>query len=66
MIDRGARVIASHGELDGIDHVAVENPNGSHVLVVTNRGQQQRLECRLGERALDLTVDPDSVTTLMW
>jgi len=66
MIERGARVIASHGELDGIDHVAVENPNGSHVLVVTNRGEQQRLECRLGERALDLMVEPDSVTTLVW
>ena len=66
VIDRGARVIASHGELDGIDHVAIENPNGSHVLVITNRGEQQRLECRLGGRALDLMVDPDSVTTLMW
>ncbi len=66
MIERGARVIASHGELNGIDHVAIENPNGSHVLVITNRGEQQRLECRLGGRALDLMVDPDSVTTLMW
>src|SRR5579859_4746521 len=66
VIERGARVIASHGELDGIDHVAIENPNGGHVLVVTNRSEQQRLECRLGERALDLIVDPDSVTTLVW
>jgi glucosylceramidase len=66
VIERGARVIASQGELDGIDHVAIENPNGSRVLVVTNRGEQQRLECRLGERTLDLMVDPDSVTTLMW
>jgi glucosylceramidase len=66
LIERGGRVIASQGELDGIDHVAFENPNGSHVLVVTNRGQQRRLECRIGERALDLMVDPDSVTTLAW
>jgi glucosylceramidase len=67
VIDRGARVIASQGELEGIAHVAIENPNGSHVLVVTNRGQrQQRLECRVGERALDLTADPDSITTLAW
>ena len=66
VIERGARVIASQGELEGIDHVAMQNPNGSHVLVVTNRGEQRRLECRLGERALDLMVDPDSVTTLLW
>ena len=66
VIERGARVIASQGELEGIDHVAMQNPNGSHVLVVTNRGEQRRLECRLGERALDLVVDPDSVTTLLW
>ena len=66
VIDRGARVIASHGELDSIDHVALENPNGRHVLVVTNRGEQQRIECRIGEQALDLMADPDSVTTLVW
>jgi glucosylceramidase len=66
VIERGAHVIASQGELDGVDHVAFENPNGSHVLVVTNRGDQRKLECRLGERALDLIVDPDSVTTLVW
>jgi len=66
VIERGARVIASQGELEGIDHVAMQNPNGSHVLVGTNRGEQRRLECRLGERALDLMVDPDSVTTLLW
>ena len=66
MIERGGRVIASHGELDGVDHVAVENPNGSRVLVITNRGGNRQLECRVDERALNLTVEPDSVTTLMW
>jgi len=66
VIDRGARVIASQGELEGVDHVAFENPNGSHVLVVTNRGQQRQVECRLGAQALDLQLDGDSVTTLQW
>jgi glucosylceramidase len=65
-IQRGARVIASAGDLDGIDHVAFENPNGSHVCVVTNRGEQRRVQCRLGSQALDLTLDGDSVSTLLF
>jgi len=65
-IQRGARVIASRGELDAIDHAAFENPDGSHVLVVTNRAGERRIECRLGAQALDLSAAADSVTTLVW
>ncbi|MCU1298276.1 MAG: hypothetical protein JWO91_2554 [Acidobacteriaceae bacterium] len=63
MIKRGARVVASHGELAGIDHVAFENPDGSHILVVTNQGDEQKIQCQLGAQVLDLTLEPDSVTT---
>jgi glucosylceramidase len=66
MIRRGAHLISSHGELDGIDHVAVENPDGSRVLVITNRGDQQAVQFQVEARALDLTLDADSVTTLSW
>jgi glucosylceramidase len=66
MIRRGARVISSHGELDGIDHVAVENPDGSHVLVVTNAGDKRPAQLQVQLQMLDLTLDADSVTTLSW
>jgi len=65
-IQRGAQVIASHGDLRSIDHVALENPDGSRVLVVTNQADGREVECQVGGQALNLTVDADSVTTLLW
>lgn len=65
-IQRGAQVIASRGDLRGIDHVAFENPNGSRVLVITNQAAAQQVGLQLGSQALDLTLDPGSVTTLLW
>jgi len=66
VIDRGARVIASQGELEGVDHVAFENPGGGHVLVVTNRGEERQVKCSFGAQAVDLVLDGDSVSTLSW
>jgi glucosylceramidase len=66
VIQRNARVIASHGELDGIDHVALENPDGSHVLVITNHSDKQPTQFQVEAKAMDLTLDADSVTTLLW
>lgn len=65
-IERGARVIASQGEVDGVDHVAFENPDGSHVLVVTNSGEKRQIECRFASQALDLTLEGDSISTVSW
>jgi glucosylceramidase len=65
-IQRGAEVIASEGDLQGIDHLAVKNPDGSHVLVITNRGEQRQVECHVDAQVLDMAVDGDSITTLAW
>jgi len=62
---RGARVIDSHGELAGIDHVAFENPDGRRILVITNQGEQQQIQCQMGTQALDLTLEQDSATTVL-
>jgi glucosylceramidase len=66
LINPGARVLASSGVLNGIDHLAAENPDGSRVLVVTNKGTQQQVQVALGSQALDLTLPPDSITSLLW
>jgi glucosylceramidase len=66
VVQRGARVIGSEGTLSDIDHVAFENPNGSHVLVLTNQGGAQNVQCQAGTQALDLTLDAGSITTLQW
>jgi glucosylceramidase len=66
LIHRGAHILASWGDLPGIDHVVAENPDGSHVLVVTNRGLEQHVQCTLATRALNLLLPPDSITSLVW
>jgi glucosylceramidase len=65
-VQRGAWVIGSDSKLDGIDHVAFENPDGTHVLVVTNQGAAAQVACQWGTQALELTLDPGSVTSLHW
>lgn len=66
LMERGGRVIGSWGELPGISHVAVENPDGSRVLVVTNRGGEQALQVTLHDQAMELVLPPDSVTSVKW
>jgi O-glycosyl hydrolase len=45
--------------------VAFENPDGRRVLVLTNQGGEQQISCQAGNQAMDLTLEPDSVTTLL-
>lgn len=65
-IQRGAYILGSSGEVPGIDHVAAENPDGSRVLILTNQGREQPVQCSVRDQALALTLPPDSITTLMW
>jgi len=66
LVQRGAHVIGSQGTLADVDHVAFENPDGSRVLVITNQGAEQKVEFAEGTRAMELTLDPGSITTLHW
>jgi len=66
VIRRGARVISSIGELNNVDHVALQNPDGSFALIVTNRGEQQQVRCQIATQSLDLSLEPGSVTTVVW
>jgi glucosylceramidase len=65
-IEGGACVIASHPEWDGISHVALENPSGSHILAIANQAEAQPVQCQSGGQAFDLTLDRNSVTTVTW
>jgi glucosylceramidase len=68
LIQRGAHIFASSGDLPGINHVVAENTDGSRVLVLTNSDSslEQRVQCTLGSRTLDVVVPPDSITSLVW
>ncbi len=67
-VQRGARIFASSGDIPDIDHIAAQNPDGSRVLVVTNRSKadEQRVQFILGPRELTLALSPDSITSLVW
>jgi glucosylceramidase len=65
-IRRGARRIDSQGTADGLDHVAFENPGGKHILVLTNTGVSRECQVRLGEKAVSISLNPNSVTTVEW
>jgi glucosylceramidase len=67
LIQRGARVFSSSGELPGVHHVAAENPGKSRVLVLTNSNNaEQHVQCRLGSRVLKVVLPPDSITSFVW
>ena len=66
LIQRDAQVIASHGSLTDVEHVALKNPDGSYVLVLSNPGDQRQISCRFAKQSLDLNLPHDSVTTLLW
>jgi glucosylceramidase len=66
LVQRGARVIGSNSKLTEVDHVAFENPDGTHVLVITNPGAEQKVLCQTGKLAMELTLDPNSLTSLRW
>lgn len=66
LIARGARIFASQGDVPGVSHVAAENPGGNRALILTNEGQEQSVQCVLGSQSIELTLPPDSVTSLSW
>jgi glucosylceramidase len=66
LMQRGAHVTASHGDVRQIDHAAFENPDGTYGLVITNQGDQQHIACQFRDQVLDLTLEPDSITSLLW
>lgn len=65
-IQRGARVISSEGPVDGVEHVAAVNPDGSHVLVLTNEGAKREVTCQMGQEFLTAELEAGSITTLKW
>jgi glucosylceramidase len=66
-VRRGAKVFESLSALVGVDHVAFENPLGERVLVLTNSSSSaQTVSIRIGARTVDIGLEADSVTTLVW
>jgi len=65
-VRRGARRFESASNLQRVQHVAFENPDGQKVLVVTNSGPEKNATLKQADRTADLILAADSVTTLVW
>jgi len=64
---RNAIVIGSEGEVTGVQHVAVVNPDGQYAVVLTNSGKAPTtVQLRDGSSAVKVDLPADSVTTLTW
>ena len=66
VIRRGARRFASHSAADDLQHVALENPDGQRVLVVTNPGPKRTIDLDLANVKASVPLQADSVTTMTW
>jgi glucosylceramidase len=66
VIRRGARRFDSQSAAVDLHHVALENPDGQQVLVVTNPGPARTIELRLANMAASVPLQANSVTTLAW
>jgi glucosylceramidase len=70
-VKRGAKVFATNGVAPDAKAPAVTscgfvNPDGKKVLVVANKGPQQRRQFVLGAQAIEVNLPADSVHTLEW
>jgi glucosylceramidase len=66
VIRRGARRFSSRSAAADMKHVALENPDGQQVLVLTNPGAARVVELQLANMAASVSLKADSVTTLAW
>lgn len=65
-VQRGARRFASTCSLNGIDHVAFENPDGQKTVIVTNSGDAKKITLTQAQKVAELSLAPDSLTTFFW
>src|SRR5271170_3994913 len=66
VVRRGARRFDSQSTAVDLYHVAVENPDGQHVLVVSNAGAARTVQLQLGNMAASVPLKAKSLTTLVW
>jgi glucosylceramidase len=65
-IKRGAHRIDSQTQANGLEHVAVENPSGQKVLVLTNPGPARFVQLEVAASRASVPLRENSVSTLAW
>ena len=65
-IRRGARRFESSGKAQGVEHVALENPDGQKIVVLSNKDGATTVALKLGDASAEVSLPADSLTTLSW
>lgn len=65
-VRRGAKRFESSGSVQGVEHVAFENPDGQRVLVLANSGEAKMVTLKQATKVIGLLVAADSVSTVVW
>jgi glucosylceramidase len=65
-IRRGAKRFESAGVVEGVDHVAFENPDGQKIVVLTNSGDAKTVRMTQGAKSAEIALPSKSVSTLVW
>lgn len=65
-VRRGAVRIASHSDASELTHISFVNPDGTHVIVLTNTGEERVVPVVHEGTAADIHLDKRSVTTVVW
>jgi O-glycosyl hydrolase len=63
---RGARRFESQSDAVNLGHVAVENPGGQRVLVLTNVGNARTIQIYQGLKSAVVAMKENSIATLVW
>ena len=65
-IRRGARRFESQSQAANLSHVAVANPSGQKVLILTNLGAARTVQVNHGLRSAQIPMEENSVASLVW
>ena len=65
-IRRGGRRFESQSQIPALSHLAVENPDGQKVLILTNAGPARTVQVTQGLSAATVSLEENSLVTLVW
>jgi glucosylceramidase len=65
-IQRGARRFESQSRAVNLGHVAVENPGGKKVLILTNLRAAPTIQVNQGLNSAMVPLEENSIATLVW
>jgi glucosylceramidase len=65
-VRRGARRFESQSQASNLAHVALENPDGQKVLILTNLGAARTVQVNQGLSSALVPLEENSMASLVW